>query len=108
MILVNDSWLQRGSRLGSKTVLGALTIGQSPRSDLIPEMLPLLGTDVEVIEAGALDGMSLEEVQRIISRTSRLRFGYSHERWYFGEKKKKKKKKKNWGKGMFFLECRKR
>ncbi|HOL11375.1 MAG TPA: AroM family protein [Bacillota bacterium] len=46
-----------------KTVLGALTIGQSPRSDLIPEMLPLLGPDVEVIEAGALDGMSLEEVQ---------------------------------------------
>ncbi|NPV69544.1 MAG: AroM family protein [Firmicutes bacterium] len=46
-----------------KRVLGTLTIGQSPRVDLIPEMKDILGGNVEVLEAGALDGLTLEEVQ---------------------------------------------
>ncbi len=45
-----------------KKILGTVTIGQSPRADLIPEMKPYLGSDVEVIEAGALDGLTLDEV----------------------------------------------
>lgn len=45
-----------------KRKLGAITIGQSPRNDVIPEMLPYLGQDVEVIEAGALDGLTYEEI----------------------------------------------
>jgi protein AroM len=42
--------------------LGAITIGQSPRDDVIPEMVPYLGDDVEIIQAGALDGLSYEEI----------------------------------------------
>lgn len=46
-------------------ILGTLTIGQSPRGDLIPELRAVLAADVEIIEAGALDGMTLDEVRRI-------------------------------------------
>ncbi|MFB0959088.1 MAG: AroM family protein [Clostridiaceae bacterium] len=45
--------------------LGTITIGQSPRQDVIPEMLPYLGTWVEILEAGALDGLSYEEIQTL-------------------------------------------
>jgi len=43
--------------------LGVVTIGQAPRVDLIPEIKPILGKNVEVIERGALDGLSLKEVE---------------------------------------------
>lgn len=48
-----------------RKLLGTVTIGQSPRADLIPEMKPFLGPDVEVIEAGALDGLTLGEVHKL-------------------------------------------
>ncbi|HHY11183.1 MAG TPA: AroM family protein [Firmicutes bacterium] len=48
-----------------KKILGTLTVGQSPRVDLIPEMKQFVGADVEIIEAGALDGLTLGEVQRM-------------------------------------------
>lgn len=38
--------------------IGAITVGQSPRVDLIPEIQPILGDSVEIIQAGALDGLS--------------------------------------------------
>jgi protein AroM len=44
--------------------IGMITIGQSPRADVVPEMREVLGSDVEILEAGALDGVSLEEVKR--------------------------------------------
>lgn len=47
-----------------KRKLGAITIGQSPRDDVIPEMIPFLGSDVEVIQAGALDGLTREEIEK--------------------------------------------
>lgn len=43
-------------------VLGAVTIGQSPRDDITSELRPLLGGGVTIVEAGALDGLSQEEV----------------------------------------------
>ncbi len=43
--------------------LGIITIGQTPRVDLIPEIKPIFGENVEIIERGALDGLSLEEVE---------------------------------------------
>lgn len=43
--------------------IGAVTIGQSPRDDIIPEIRVILGPGIEVIETGALDGLSLEEVK---------------------------------------------
>jgi len=48
-----------------KRVLGTVTIGQSPRVDLIPEMKQLLDEDVVIIEAGALDGLTLAEVKKL-------------------------------------------
>ncbi|GAK58037.1 AroM family protein [Candidatus Vecturithrix granuli] len=46
-----------------KPKIGTITIGQSPRVDVIPEIRPLIGCDVEILEMGALDGLSLEDVQ---------------------------------------------
>lgn len=45
-----------------KKRIGTVTIGQSPRVDVIPEIAAILGSDVEIVEAGALDGLSLEEI----------------------------------------------
>ena len=42
--------------------IGAVTIGQSPRDDIIPEIREVLGPQVEIVERGALDGLSLKEV----------------------------------------------
>lgn len=44
-----------------KTV-GMITIGQAPRDDIVPEMEKLLGPAIRVVQAGALDGLSREEV----------------------------------------------
>ena len=43
-----------------------LTIGQSPRPDVVPEILGMLGdaaAGIEAVEAGALDGLSREDIQ---------------------------------------------
>ena len=61
-----------------------LTIGQSPRPDVVPEILGMLGdvaSGIRAVEAGALDGLSREEVQAGAPRdgemplVSRLRDG---------------------------------
>ncbi len=43
-----------------KKVIGTVTIGQSPRTDVIPDVTSILGPDIEIREAGALDGLSPE------------------------------------------------
>lgn len=45
--------------------LGAVTIGQSPRTDIIPELRTVLGTEVEIVEAGALDGLAPDEIRAL-------------------------------------------
>lgn len=45
--------------------IGMLTIGQTPRDDLIPGLMEILGPGYEIVEAGALDDLSLEDVQGI-------------------------------------------
>jgi protein AroM len=40
-----------------------VTIGQAPRVDLIPEIGSILGEEIQIIERGALDGLSLKEVE---------------------------------------------
>lgn len=45
--------------------IGAITIGQSPRVDVVPEMQEILGADVEVIQAGVLDDLTWEEIQAL-------------------------------------------
>ena len=42
--------------------IGLVTIGQSPRVDVVPEMAAVIGPGVEVREAGALDGLSPAEI----------------------------------------------
>ncbi len=45
--------------------IGMLTIGQSPRGDIIPGLLEILGEGYEIIEAGALDDHTLDDVNKI-------------------------------------------
>ena len=44
--------------------IGALTIGQSPRPDLVSPLVRLM-PDCEIIQAGALDGLTPEELPDI-------------------------------------------
>lgn len=44
--------------------IGIVTIGQSPRVDVIPEIRELICGDIEIIEKGALDGLTLKEIER--------------------------------------------
>ncbi len=46
-----------------KHTIGAITIGQAPRTDVMPEIQPLLGSDIEVVEMGALDGLTRAEIE---------------------------------------------
>lgn len=62
--------------------LGIVTIGQAPRSDLTPEILPLM-PPCRMVEHGALDGLSADEVTALAptpgehALTSKLRDGSS-------------------------------
>src|SRR5262249_52962223 len=44
-----------------KTV-GVITIGQSPRDDVVPDMEKPLGPDFRIVQAGALDGLGHAEI----------------------------------------------
>jgi protein AroM len=44
--------------------IGTVTIGQAPRTDVTSDIAPILGDGVEIVEAGALDGLSQEEIGR--------------------------------------------
>lgn len=61
--------------------IGMLTIGQSPRDDIIPTLKEILGEGYEIVEAGALDDLTLEDINRIEFRpddyllVSRMRDG---------------------------------
>ena len=65
-----------------KMKVGAITIGQSPRTDVVQELFPLMGEQVELIQAGALDGLTREDIQAFApgpedyTLISRLRDGY--------------------------------
>jgi protein AroM len=45
--------------------IGALTIGQSPRIDIVPEIQAVLGSNIEIIERGALDELGLEDAKKL-------------------------------------------
>ena len=45
--------------------IGMLTIGQSPRDDLIPALMEILGPDIKIVEAGALDDLTIDDVNKI-------------------------------------------
>ena len=43
--------------------IGAVTIGQSPRDDVVPELSSRFGSGVEIVQRGALDDLSLDLVR---------------------------------------------
>jgi protein AroM len=45
--------------------IGFITIGQSPRTDVVPEIREILGRDVQILEAGALDGLDRAEIEAL-------------------------------------------
>src|SRR5690606_5017713 len=44
------------------TTIGFATIGQSPRTDLVPYLLAGLPADVTALDAGVLDGLTPEDM----------------------------------------------
>ena len=48
-----------------KVKIELLTIGQSPREDIISEMKPLLHPGIIILERGLLDGLSPEGIERL-------------------------------------------
>lgn len=53
--------------------LGVATIGNSPRSDVVPFLRPHLPEHVHIIEAGVLDRLTPEEIANLDDETSELR-----------------------------------
>ena len=43
--------------------IGAITVGQSPRTDLMPDMERIFLDSIEVIQMGGLDGLTREEIE---------------------------------------------
>lgn len=48
----------------TRTNVGMLTIGQSPRKDITGEIEAVLNQNIQIVENGALDGLSKKEVQQ--------------------------------------------
>ena len=64
---VRAGWAAEDARIIQKeedrmTKVGLITVGQAPRSDVVPDMAAILGGDVEIVEAGALDGLTREQI----------------------------------------------
>src|SRR5262245_26395739 len=51
------------------TRIGLITVGQSPRSDVVPDMAAILGADVEILESGALDGLDRAHIATLAPET---------------------------------------
>ncbi len=47
------------------TTVGAITIGQTPRDDIVGELQAVLGAGVSIRQAGALDGLSRAEIDAL-------------------------------------------
>lgn len=51
----------------TRTRIAGITVGQSPRTDMTCDLIPRLADTLELVEYGALDGMTLEEVERTLA-----------------------------------------
>lgn len=59
-----DLMMKRGIKMGSMTQrIGMATIGQAPRDDVVPAMRDYLPSGLEIVERGALDGLTYEETR---------------------------------------------
>jgi len=45
--------------------IGLITIGQSPRNDIMSDILPILGNRAEILQKGALDNLSQDQLSEI-------------------------------------------
>ncbi len=67
--------------MNKQIIVGMVTIGESPREDTVSEIKRLAGVKAEILECGALDGLSLPEIQKLAPErgeyvlVSRLRDG---------------------------------
>ncbi len=52
--------------------IGLLTIGQSPREDLVPEMNPFFLPQIKILEKGLLDNLNPEEIRRLKPKTGEI------------------------------------
>ena len=43
--------------------VGTVTIGQTPRDDVVPQLRTILGDQIEIVETGALDGLSEQTIK---------------------------------------------
>jgi protein AroM len=48
-----------------KLRVGLVTIGQSPRTDVTPTLKKMLGSEAELIEKGALDNLTREQIEKL-------------------------------------------
>ena len=48
--------------MSGKKTIGLLTIGQSPRPDMTADLHPIFENKADYIEAGALDGLTKEQI----------------------------------------------
>jgi protein AroM len=51
-----------------RPVVGLVTIGQSPRPDVVPDMAEIIGPGAEIREAGALDGLTRPQIDALAPR----------------------------------------
>jgi protein AroM len=51
-----------------RPVVGLVTIGQSPRPDVVPDMAAVIGPGVDIREAGALDGLARAAIDALAPR----------------------------------------
>jgi protein AroM len=56
--------------MNKRLTIGMITIGQSPRNDLVHEIMNLARIDAEVLECGVLDGLSLSEIKKLVPEPS--------------------------------------
>ncbi|PIC83629.1 AroM family protein [Sporosarcina sp. P1] len=67
----------------TKKIVGVLTIGQSPRTDVTPFIQSIMGADVTIIESGGLDSLTDETIHSVLpddtdtTYISRMRNGQS-------------------------------
>ena len=45
--------------------LGAITVGQSPRTDVTDDIMGIFQGKVEIMERGALDGLTVEDIDKL-------------------------------------------
>ena len=55
--------------MSERATVGMATIGQAPRDDLVPDIRRLGGIEGEILECGALDGLSAAEIEQLAPRS---------------------------------------